>query len=152
MKKAILAAAALVVGFAGQALAVNEPQNVIKYRQAVMKAIGGHTGAIVGVVKGEVSYVDHVPAHARAIGDLSKQIGGLFPEGTSQFEFPNTRALPELWDDKAKFDAAVKALQAEAAKMVEVAGSGDLGAIGAQLQNLGKACGGCHKPFRAKKQ
>ncbi|MCH8155659.1 MAG: hypothetical protein IH786_10430, partial [Proteobacteria bacterium] len=24
-------------------------------------------------------------------------------------------------------------------------------AIGAQLENLGKACGSCHKPFRAKK-
>ncbi len=33
---------------------------MIKYRQAVMKAIGGHTGAIVAVVKGEVSYVGQV--------------------------------------------------------------------------------------------
>jgi cytochrome c556 len=36
--------------------------------------------------------------------------------------------------------------------MVEVAGGGDVGAIGAQLKNLGKACGGCHKPFRAEKK
>jgi cytochrome c556 len=24
--------------------------------------------------------------------------------------------------------------------------------IGAQLQNVGKACGGCHKPFRKEKE
>jgi cytochrome c556 len=32
-----------------------------------------------------------------------------------------------------------------------VAASRDVGAIGAQLKNMGKACGGCHKPFRQKK-
>ncbi len=72
MKKSILTMAMiLVLGFGAQALAVDEPQNVIKYRQAVMKAIGGHTGAIVGVVKGEVSYVGHVAAHARGINAMS---------------------------------------------------------------------------------
>jgi cytochrome c556 len=143
--------AALLLGLASPAQAVDEPENVIKYRQSVMKAIGGHLGAIVGVVKGEVSYLDHVAAHARGINEMSKLLVGLFPEGTSQFEFSNTRALPEIWDDFSKFEAAAKALEVESAKMVEVAASGDLGAIGGQLQNLGKACGGCHKPFRQKK-
>ncbi|MCH7486660.1 MAG: cytochrome c [Proteobacteria bacterium] len=152
MKISILTVATvLVLGLGAQAQAVDEPENVIKYRQSVMKAIGGHTGAIVGVVKGEVSYVDHVAAHARGINEMSKLLAGLFPEGTSQFEFPNTRALPEIWDDFSKFEAAAKALEVESAKMVEVAASGDLGAIGGQLQNLGKACGSCHKSFRQKK-
>ncbi len=143
--------AAVLLGLVSPAQAVNEPENVIKYRQSVMKAINGHTGAIVGVVKGEVSYVDHVAAHAQGISAMSKLLVGLFPEGTSQFEFPNTRALPEIWDDFSKFEAAAKAFEVESAKMVEVAASGDLGAIGGQVQNLGKACGGCHKPFRQKK-
>ena len=144
-------AAAVLLGLASQAQAVNEPENVIKYRQSVMKSMGGHLGAIVGVVKGEISYVDHVAAHARGINEMSKLLAGLFPEGTSQFEFAKTRALPEIWDDFSKFEAAAKALEAESAKMVEVAASGDLGAIGGQLQNLGKACGSCHKSFRQKK-
>ena len=144
-------AAAVLLGLASPAQAVNEPENVIKYRQSVMKVIGGHTGAIVGVVKGEVSYVDQVAVHARGINEMSKLLVGLFPEGTSQFEFADTRALPEIWDDFSKFEAAAKALEVESAKLVAVAASGDLGAIGGQLQNLGKACGGCHKPFRQKK-
>ncbi len=143
--------AALLLGLASPAQAVDEPENVIKYRQSVMKAIGGHMGAIVGVVKGEVSYLDHVAAHAQGINAMSKLLPALFPEGTSQFEFSNTRALPEIWDDFSKFEAAAKAFAVESAKMVEVAASGDLGAIGGQLQKVGKACGGCHKPFRQKK-
>ncbi len=39
----------------------------------------------------------------------------------------------------------------EAAKLAEVAGNGDLKAIGAQLGNLGRSCGGCHKPYRKEK-
>jgi cytochrome c556 len=82
---------------------------------------------------------------------MSKMLAGIFPEGTSQLDSANTRARPEIWDDFSKFEAAAKALEVESAKMVEVAASGDLGAIGGQLQNMGKACGGCHKPFRQKK-
>ncbi len=144
-------AAAILFGLASPAQAVNEPENVIKYRQSVMKAIGGHTGAIVGVVKGEVGYVGHIVAHAQGINAMSKLLPELFPEGTSQFESANTRALPAIWDDFSKFVAAAKSLEVESGKLIEVAASGDLGAIGGQLQNMGKACGGCHKPFRQKK-
>lgn len=159
MKKAVLViAAGLVFSFAaqalfvGRALAIDEPQNVVKYRQAVMKAIGGHTGAIVGVVKGEVSYVAHVTAHARGINEMSKLIPDLFPPGTSNADVADSRALPKIWEDRAKFDAAAKELEVQSAKLITAAEGGDAGAIGAQLQNLGKACGGCHKPFRAEKK
>ncbi len=116
-----------------------------------MKAIGGHTGAIVAVVKGEVGYVGHVASHARGIHEMSKLLSGLFPKGTGRDNYPETRALPELWNDLAKFEASAKDLQVQSAKLAEVAEGGDIAAIGAQLQNLGKACGSCHKPFRAKK-
>jgi cytochrome c556 len=153
MKYAIsILAAVLLLGLASQAQAVDEPENVIKYRQSVMKAMSGHTGAIAGVVKGEVSYVDHVAAHARGVNAMSKLIVGLFPKGTSQMDSAKTRALPEIWDDFSKFEAAAKALETQSAKMIEVAESGDVAAIGGQLQNMGKACGGCHKPFRQEKK
>ena len=144
-------AAAVLLGLASPAQAVDEPENVIKYRQSVMKSMSGHLGAIVGVVKGEVSYLDHVAAHAQGINAMSKLLPALFPKGTSQFESAKTRALPAIWDDFSKLEAAAKALEVESAKMVDVAAGGDLGAIGGQLQNLGKACGGCHKRFRQKK-
>ncbi len=140
-----------LLGLASQAQAVDEPENVIKYRQSVMKAINGHMGAIVSVAKGEVSYVGDVVVHAQSVNAMSKLLVGIFPEGSGQMGSTKTRALPAIWDDFSKFEAAAKALQTESAKMVEVAASGDLGAIGAQLKNMGKACGGCHKAFRQKK-
>lgn len=153
MRKAILLVAlGLITASATQALAADEPENVVKYRQSVMRALGGHAGAIAGVVKGEVGFVPHVAAHARGINDMSKLIADLFPQGTGEDAGLETRALPDIWKDQDKFKAAVDKLQAESAKLVEVAANGDAAAIGAQFQNVGKACGGCHKPFRAEKK
>jgi len=148
----LIAGMVILLGLASQAQAVDEPENVIKYRQSVMKAMGAHMGGIVGVIKGEVSYVDDVVVHAQAVNAMSKLLVGIFPKGTGQMESANTRALPAIWDDFSKLEATAKALETESAKLVEVAASGDLGAIGAQVQNVGKACGACHTPFRQKKQ
>ena len=133
------------------ALAADEPANVIKYRQNVMKAIGGNIGAIAAVVKGEVSFTDDVAAHARGIHEMSKLITHVFPKGTDNAMAADTRALPAIWEDMGKFEAAAKALEAASANMVTVAEAGDPSAFGAALGEVGKACGGCHKPFRAEK-
>lgn len=140
----------LAIGLSTQALAVDEPANVIKYRQAVMKAIGGHMGSIAGVVKGEVSYIGHVAAHAEGINALSKTLTEIFPKGTGNGG-NKTAALPKIWEDWAGFENAAKALDTASAKLVEVAKGGDAQAIGAAFGDLGKACGGCHKPYRAEK-
>jgi cytochrome c556 len=131
--------------------AADEPANLIKYRQSTMKAFNGHMGAIAGVVKGEVSFSDELFGHAHAINEMSKNLLRLFPQGSGT-EAGETRALPAIWEKPDDFAASVKALQDESAKLMEVAKSSDMGAIGAQVGALGKnACGGCHNNFRKKK-
>ena len=71
-----------------------------------------------------------------------------FPAGSGPETGIKTAAKPEIWAQPADFKAAHDALVVEAGKLVTVAASGDAAAIGAQLQATGKACGGCHKPFR----
>ncbi len=129
--------------------AADEPANVIKYRQKVMSSIGAHIGSIGAVLKGEVSYTGHVAAHARAMHDASLMIDDIFPAGSDVGE---TRAKPEIWQDWAKFEAATKTFQAATKELARVADTGDMAAVGAQLNKVGEACGGCHKPFRKKKQ
>ncbi len=63
---------------------------------------------------------------------------------------PKSR-MPGRRPRRAKFEAAAKDLQVQSVKLAEDAEGGDIAAIGAQVQNMGKACGSCHKPFRAKK-
>ena len=151
LRNALFALLAVVVAVAGMvtAGAADEPENVLKYRQSVMKSHAAHIGAIAAVVKGEVSYGGHVAAHARALHALSMMLPDIFPEGSA---VGASRAKPEIWQDRAKFDAAVKGFQTATGELATVAEGGDLAAIGAKLEQTGKACGACHKPFRAKKQ
>ncbi|MDH3593526.1 MAG: cytochrome c [Rhodospirillales bacterium] len=144
--------AGLALGLAGQALAADSPENLVKYRQSVMKAIGGHTGAIAAVVKGEVSFGAHVANHARGIKDMSLIVPDIFPANSGPMDYADTGALPEIWEEPAKFKLAVSAFQSAAAKFADIAEAGDRQAIADGLGALGKTCGGCHKPFRKKKE
>ena len=143
-----LVAVALTLG-SSLALAVDEPENVIKYRQGVMKANSGHMGSLAAVAKGEVSFMDEAAVHAQSIHGMSQQIGRLFPEGTGPGDTEiETDALPSIWEQNQEFEQALTRLQEESAKMVEAANGGDQTAFAQQVAALGRACGGCHEDFR----
>lgn len=145
-----ISAMAAVAAGVGAASAADESENVIKYRQNVMRSIGGHTGAIAAVVKGEVSYGAHVAAHAQSIAATSQLIVDMFPEGT--LTGADTDAKPEIWQDWDTFREKANDLQVAAANLVQVVdGGGDMAAVGAAFGDVGKACGGCHRPFRVKR-
>jgi len=124
-----------------------EPENYIKYRQAVMKAIGGHTGAASQIVRGKVSQQADLVMHAEALAGLSAHITRLFPEGS---DFGETKAKEEIWSQWDKFEqAADEAKKATAAFAAATAG-GDAEQIAGAFKDVGKSCKGCHKDFRVK--
>ena len=135
------------VGFAigaQPATASDDSANIIKYRKQVMVANASHITAIFSVLKGETSYSSHVAAHARAIAASSAMILDIFPVGSGE----GTAALPSIWQDWPKFEAATKALETAANDLIVAAGGSDMAAIRTAAGAVGKACGGCHEPFR----
>ena len=131
------------------AQASGDPDEAIKYRQMVMSSLGAHIGAIAAVLKGKVSHSGHIVGHARAMQAASLMLNDIFPPDS---DFGLTRAKPEIWQQPDKFKAGLKTFQDAAVVLVQAAESGDMGAIGDALGGVGKACGGCHKPFRAPKE
>jgi cytochrome c556 len=121
-----------------------------------MDANGAHLTMIAAVAKGEVSFTDEVAAHAQALAEQGKLLTAnlqlLFPEGTGKGAGPDTAALPVIWEKWSEFEQAAQAFEQQSAKLLEVADSGDMAALGQQLGALGKeGCGGCHQTFREKK-
>tara|TARA_B100000446_G_C10434623_1_gene299507 strand:- start:180 stop:641 length:462 start_codon:yes stop_codon:yes gene_type:complete len=129
------------------AYAADEPENIIKFRQTVMKGNGAHITNIAAVVKGQVTITANLVADAQAIFDGLENFGKLFPPGT---EGGKTNALAKIWDDRAGFDKALADAQAAAQSMIGATASNDIATIGKALGALGKSCGGCHKPYRKK--
>jgi len=145
MLKVILMSVALV-GVSTLANA-DQAENYIKYRQAVMKAIGGHMGASTLIVRGKVNPDGDLAMHAEALAKLSRQITRLFPEGS---DFGETKAKESVWQDWAKFEKAADAARDATAVFAEAAASGDEARISAAHKEVGKSCKGCHEDFRQK--
>jgi cytochrome c556 len=144
-KTAVIAAALIAATASAQA---EEPENYIKYRQAVMKAIGGHTGAAGQIVRGKVSPEGALAMHADALAALNADISSLFPEGS---DFGETRAKEEIWNDRAAFDKAAGDAKTATAAFAAAVAAGDKEKIGAAYRDVGESCKTCHKQFREKK-
>lgn len=146
-----IVAAAIGVGtlVAGGAMA-QSAEDAVKYRKGIMRAQGAHISAIFAILGGEAGDASHIAGHATALASLAETLPDIFADGTGPDSGVETRALPAIWDDQAKFMEVVAATQAEATKLAEVAAGGDMAAIGAQAGALGKnGCGACHQSFRA---
>ena len=72
LKAAALAVAAIVLSV--PPATAQEEEGIIKHRQAVMAAIGGHFGAMSRILKGQVKFTGDLKTHARAIADHTEAI------------------------------------------------------------------------------
>ena len=151
MKKGfIAAAAALTVGsLAGAALAQQKPEVLVKQRQSAMTLIGKYWGPIAGMASGKMSpyNADVVSRNATYLENLAQMPWDGFHDSTKG---EKSRALPEVWSQKAKFDELAQRLQSETAKLGELARAKDEAGVKQQYAAVGKVCGACHEGFRAK--
>jgi cytochrome c556 len=151
MKKNLVAAALAVAigGLAGIAAAQQKPDVLVKQRQSAMTLIGKYWGPIAGMASGKVSpyNADVVSRNATYLENLAQMPWDGFHESTKG---EKSRALPETFSQKAKFDELAQRLQTETAKLGEMARARDEAGVKQQYAAVGKVCGACHEGFRAK--
>ena len=81
-----------------------DPNEAIKYRKAAMKAVGGHIGGLVAILKGSVPHKDALKAHAdgfAAAATLALQKAA-FMQNTDGKGSEATTATAKVWSDWAK--------------------------------------------------
>ena len=151
MRKTLLAAgvAIAVGGLAGTALAQVKPDVLVKQRQSAMTLIGKYWGPIAGMASGKVSpyNADVVSRNATYLENLAQMPWDGFHDSTKG---EKSRALPAIWQQKAKFDELAQRLQAETVKLGQVARAKDEAGVKQQYAAVGKVCGACHESFREK--
>jgi len=121
-------------------------------RQGFMNLVSWSAGPLFGMAKGDVAY-DPAAAQTRA-GYLQALYQLPFPElfvdGTSKADRPGkTRALPEIWSDRAGFEAKFAEIRAAVSTVAAEAGKGQA-ELAAAVGAMGKVCGGCYNTYRAK--
>ncbi|MDZ7750450.1 MAG: cytochrome c [Gammaproteobacteria bacterium] len=146
MKPMAIAAVALLL-MAGPVaeIAADDSEDIIKYRQKAMASQGGHVSAMSQIVRGKVSYTEHMKAHAVGVAGVAGHIKSMFPEGS---DFGVTDAKMEIWERWADFEKAADEAKEAADALVVAVDSGDKAAIGDAFKTLGESCKGCHEDFK----
>jgi cytochrome c556 len=139
MKRLVLAAAAA----AGLATALpaaaqfQKPEDAIKYRKAAFTVMANHFGRIAAMASGRAPF-DAAAAQANAdlVVTMSKLPYAGFIDGTSSGD---TKAKPEIWSERDKFNAAAGKMQEEVVKLSAAAKSGNLDQVKAAVGEVGKS-------------
>ena len=148
MKKTIAlscALAALACAMPAQAQFA-KPEDAIKYRKAGLTLMAAHFGRLGAMAQGRVPFDAKVAAeNADVLATVAKLPWAAFGEGTDKGE---TRAKPEIWKEAAKFKEAADKNQAEIAKLVAAAKTGNLDNLKAAFGSAAPTCKACHDNFR----
>jgi cytochrome c556 len=118
----------------------------IQYRQAVMVVQQFHLGRIFAMANGRMPFDPKVvmdDANVLATIDVLPFVA--FGPGTDK---GNTNALPAVWSERAKFDAAAKQMQDEVAKLVTASKTGNIDQVKVAVGAAAQSCKSCHDNFR----
>ena len=145
-----LAIVALQMGSV-QAAEMDKP---VASRQAVMKLYSYYMGQLGGMAKGKMPYdakkAQGAATSLQAMANLDTS--GMWLPGSGNDKLATqTRAKPEIWSTYPEVSKKSKALKMALVDFVKVAGTG-LDGLRSGIGPVGKACGACHKPFRAEKK
>ncbi|MBX3608267.1 MAG: cytochrome c [Hydrogenophaga sp.] len=125
-----------------------KPEDAIKYRKAALTVMATHFGRIGAMANGRMPFDPKLAADSAALVEtMSKLPWEGFGPGTDKGE---TRALPEVWSEPAKFKAAAEKMQGEVAKLNAAAKTGNLDAIKTAFGAAGASCKACHDDFRGR--
>ena len=148
MKRLFLVMAALAsLGTALPAAAqFAKPEDAIKYRKAAFTVMAAHFGRVAAMANGRIPFDAKAAADNAEIATMvSKLPYAGFIDGTDKGD---TKAKPEIWAERDKFNAAATTMQEEMVKLNAAAKTGNVDSIKAAAGAVGKACKGCHDTYR----
>ncbi len=123
------------------------PDEIIASRQANQKRVGELTRAMKKALEGGASASAQIDA-SKELSERAHLLKGYFPAGTETGG--NTKARPEIWTNRAEFDASADSYTAAIDKLLVLAQAGDTAGLTAQLAAAGATCGACHRNFKSR--
>src|SRR6201996_3233880 len=144
-------AAALLSGLGFTLVEAASPEAAqIKPRQDKLRDMGGALKAITDELKKpKVDWDNVIIPNTQTIKDRSAYLLNWFPKGSGPESGVKTYALPAIWQKSDDFTKLAKAMQAETAKLKQVAAAKNAGALKDEAFTLGKACKACHDNYRS---
>lgn len=150
MRLSILASLTLLAAAGAIAAPLSKPAalKVMHERHEGMEAIGKANKVLRREVTADKANIAEVRKAARTMAGLAAQSSKWFPEGTGP-DLGKTGAKPEIWKQKADFNARLRDFQGAAKTLDAAARSGNFARVKAGYASLGKTCKACHDSYRS---
>lgn len=145
--RSALAAGFLTIAVLPSALAETKAEDAVKYRQALMEVVGGHTQSFFAILGGKVSHPEDLAWHADSLAEASTRVKGAFTQNTAGSGV-KTEAKDGIWAAGSEFPKLAGDFEKAAASLSAAVKSKDQAAIGAAAKGIGAACKGCHDKFK----
>lgn len=144
-----LAIAAAVVSASVPAMAqFQKTEDAVKYRQSAFFVMGQHFGRLGAMANGKAPFDAKVAQENAAVVEaLAKLPWAAFGPGTDAGQ---TKAKPEIWLEKDKFDQGGEKLVATSAKLAAAAKMGNLDALKTAFGDTAATCKACHDGYKNK--
>ena len=151
MKRMITLAAVglLCLGGGASAQGARTPAaDIVEARQAAMLL----SGVAVNSIKAAVDAGQPIASQrfaTRALARWAHAVPGAFPAGSGAEAGVRTTAKPEVWSDRAGFEAKAADYAAAADRLAELAAGDDAAAFSAQLAVVRASCQSCHDAYKS---
>jgi cytochrome c556 len=147
----VAVSALLVTVIAASASAEGQPskgEQTLTYRKAIYQTMVWNFARLGAMAQGKIPY------EAKEFEMRASRVAALTPMLAETY-VPDTRGLadskakPELWSNRADFDAKLQTLVDNSAKLAAVAKTGDFEQSKAAFFDTANACKSCHDKYRA---
>ena len=141
----------LLTAVAAAAQAQGQPskaEQALKYRKAVYQAIAWNFGPMSAMAQGKVPYeAKEFEMRAQRVAALAPMLSESYSPDTQSVT--GSKAKPELWSNRADFDAKMKTLVERSATLASVSKGGDFEKSKAAFLDTANACKSCHDKYKA---
>lgn len=150
-------AAFVMIGLAALAGAASAQQSSSPANDiaATRKAGFSMSAVTVNAISAGIGADAPLSSQGFAVGALKKwahALPGAFPAGTSATDLPGaTAARPEIWTDRAGFEAKAADYAAAVDKLAELAQANDVEGFETQFAVVRSSCGSCHSAYRVER-
>ena len=147
----LLAPALLLIGAASAVHAQGQPtrgEQALKYRKAVYQAIAWNFGPMSQMAQGKIPFDSReFELRAGRVAALAPMLSESYSADSSGVS--GSKAKPELWANRADFDAKMNDLVERSAALAAVAKGGDAAKSKQAFLDTAATCKACHDKYKA---
>ncbi len=144
----LVAASVALTGVAAADGPPSKAERLLSYRKAIYQVIVWNVGPMGAMAQDKVPFnAPEFALRAGRVAELTPMLAESYsPESK---DVANSKLKPEMWTNRADFDAKLKDLVDRSAALAEVAKGGDPARTKAAFFSMADSCKACHDKYKA---